>query len=1458
MKNFVLLIALSLITQLAFAEKYLQETSFTDRVGVIEVSVAPPAKAGQGYLYNIADLPYWVDSAGNEFNLLLGGGASLDNLSDVTIVTPALGEVLIYNTVTSQWENTALPKELPDPTGHAGEFLTTDGSTFSWAPAASTLGALTDVTITTPVDGNILTYDTGVWINVPVSVPSLEEVRTVDNQLAGDVDYNSNDIVNIKTLGFENSTLLKESTLKKTLAVQNGAGIDFFVGQGQYTYITNNSGVDIDKGMAVSSTGILAGKITVAKALATSYLTLGSGLAITAMDIPNGTDGFITSFAEIPNIDTTSFTGAPVLYVSPTVAGELTNVRPVFPDYAIQVGAVVLDSLTGVISIDVKSGISDTFNDAFDGSFRESINFLVSSDNINITGTLENVNNADDLTMLFSDGFSTLDTTPGATITLVPGTSEIPQVNYIYIPLSTKVLTVSTSGFPSEEHIKVADVLVQSINDVFIGDILVNRNWNDHIKEEGDNGHLLHLSERLRQNNAAWDTGTEGICTVGGGGSTVDVSVTSGTVYQLHKQAFPSLNTATGDHVHVPNHFTSAYLKTSDIETLVADSTGASLNNTSYSFVLVGVQNKSGTPSTLLLNLPTSTYSKTTPDVAVSDPDNYSVYDIPKAFKGKAFLIARYTYINNGGTITLHDTEDLRGKIPNVTAGGGGGGSGVTTFLGLTDTPSAYTGQALSLAQVNAGETALEFVTSITATLLTAAQPNITSVGTLTDLTVTNPIVGSITGNAATVTTITGLAPDTATTQAAQPNITSVGTLTSLDVAGVARASQLEGDHTEIQNQNQYGDDYNVANSSLTGGATAIVTGSVVQYTTGTLATSYFVFDDISLNLDKDTQGVIFHAAVSGVEADVAECFVYDGTDVVSQGVKLSGVSGDNLEYSIPVNIPDPIVTGLRVRCNQLTTTASTTIDVSKIQWTTSIYALINLTGDSDIVITAGNSGQIVTSNVTDIPFILSNGNNNWDGDSYTVPFDSIVRLSGAVAGTVASSARIKLYKNGVSQKDALVGNYNVSVSVKPFYVEIGDAKKDDVYSIRSSSTQTLSNAPTFHYMNISATPQGSSKGWANSADMPSNSYWFSTDTAITVNGTYTRAQLIASYGLKEGCSQGANCEFVDSIERVSTGNVNVDYTSKGLSDIPSIDAQIKSDGVGNARQDDVTSITTSSFRYTTTNTAASAGIHIPFSIIFGLQNEDLKTIPTVINAPVAVMENFPQYDIIGQLTNIASVQTATATPYVTSNNVWRMRFDIVAATDASFNITGVDFANTVTYNSQAITGWTTGGGATTSFSRAQSPNIVSSGFNAAGGFMMLHGDVELTGKPTWATDSYAASTGFIALDKTKVSEYANNKTSEEKVVGTWSGCPLYEKTFQRSSVGNGHVLSSDMKTSTVTLRGGFGSQDSGASWFKTIFSLGASYQLIQMDSSNLSINSTYASNSIDEPIRYTKLSECP
>ena len=71
---------------------------------------------------------------------------------------------------------------------------------------------------------------------------------------------------------------------------------------------------------------------------------------------------------------------------------------------------------------------------------------------------------------------------------------------------------------------------------------------------------------------------------------------------------------------------------------------------------------------------------------------------------------------DRGAIIVDPDSKTVKigdGTTPGGVAlsGGGGGGGGATTFLGLTDTPTEFTGQAGKFIKVNAGGTALEFDT---------------------------------------------------------------------------------------------------------------------------------------------------------------------------------------------------------------------------------------------------------------------------------------------------------------------------------------------------------------------------------------------------------------------------------------------------------------------------------------------------------------------------------------------------------------------------------------------------------------------------------------------------------------------------------------------------------------------------------------------------------------------------
>jgi hypothetical protein len=131
------------------------------------------------------------------------------------------------------------------------------------------------------------------------------------------------------------------------------------------------------------------------------------------------------------------------------------------------------------------------------------------------------------------------------------------------------------------------------------------------------------------------------------------------------------------------------------------------------------------------------------------------------------------------------DAIDFDGDltVDNVTANTAAFNGAVTAPIVTANTVNATAANFTTL-QADAidfdGDLTVDNVTANTlaGTISTASQTNITALGTLTDLTVTNPIAGSVTGTAASATTA-----GTVTT-AAQPNITSLGSLTGLTVAG--------------------------------------------------------------------------------------------------------------------------------------------------------------------------------------------------------------------------------------------------------------------------------------------------------------------------------------------------------------------------------------------------------------------------------------------------------------------------------------------------------------------------------------------------------------------------------------------------------------------------------------------------------------------------------------------------
>lgn len=128
----------------------------------------------------------------------------------------------------------------------------------------------------------------------------------------------------------------------------------------------------------------------------------------------------------------------------------------------------------------------------------------------------------------------------------------------------------------------------------------------------------------------------------------------------------------------------------------------------------------------------------------------------------------------------------------------------------------------------------------------------------------------------------------------------------------------------------------------------------------------------------------------------------------------------------------------------------------------------------------AGNAGQSITANVTDIPFTLvSNLGSDiqFNGSSFVALSSGIYNISGNVFFTATTTTAIELYVNGISQS-----RLSQVVSSNNFHFEFsGYFEEGDVVSVRATVSATLSNTSTYHYLNV--TKQGSLKQVSVSSD---------------------------------------------------------------------------------------------------------------------------------------------------------------------------------------------------------------------------------------------------------------------------------------------------------------------------------------------------------------------------------------
>ena len=161
---------------------------------------------------------------------------------------------------------------------------------------------------------------------------------------------------------------------------------------------------------------------------------------------------------------------------------------------------------------------------------------------------------------LWSDGNTNQDIT-FCTCTPTFGTATVPAHNYFYILQTGKTVIVnSTSGWPTTEHIKIAEcVFLDEVTTDADGGPLRNQNINNHNTNTNLNGAMNDIRERIRALGPDWESGVGGATTGNWVNATNHFTSQAGLVWQMHLQTFDAKDTSAGDDIFVVNDFTAPY-----------------------------------------------------------------------------------------------------------------------------------------------------------------------------------------------------------------------------------------------------------------------------------------------------------------------------------------------------------------------------------------------------------------------------------------------------------------------------------------------------------------------------------------------------------------------------------------------------------------------------------------------------------------------------------------------------------------------------------------------------------------------------------------------------------------------------------------------------------------------------------------------------------------------------------
>lgn len=125
-----------------------------------------------------------------------------------------------------------------------------------------------------------------------------------------------------------------------------GGNVTLQIGQEQIVLCKNDTLSSIPDGSVVYITGAAGQRPTIALAQANSESTSAYVFGVATETIAAGSEGFVTTFGIVRGINTSAFLEGTALWLSESVAGAMTTVKPSAPNHLVQVGFCVRQHAT--------------------------------------------------------------------------------------------------------------------------------------------------------------------------------------------------------------------------------------------------------------------------------------------------------------------------------------------------------------------------------------------------------------------------------------------------------------------------------------------------------------------------------------------------------------------------------------------------------------------------------------------------------------------------------------------------------------------------------------------------------------------------------------------------------------------------------------------------------------------------------------------------------------------------------------------------------------------------------------------------------------------------------------------------------------------------------------------------------------------------------------------------------